>query len=166
MGALKPTRIDLAEGSVRKPSNTLLSKVYKEEWACWCKWLNITSNMLIFPRGSISPNQISDILFFCERGMPHLNLQAQLPLWPPLTWRNSLYCPLFFPFRLHAAVFRRCTGTRTQGLCCCQGRGRQEEAARGADWGRNMGKGREFLVPSQVCMRVWIWKEEDPNLVW
>lgn len=104
MGALKPTRIDLAEGSVRKPSNTLLSKVYKEEWACWCKWLNITSNMLIFPRGSISPNQISDILFFCERGMPHLNLQAQLPLWPPLTWRNSLYCPLFFPFRLHAAV--------------------------------------------------------------
>lgn len=39
---------------------------------------------------SVFPNQTSDILFFCERGMPHLNLQAQLPLKPPLTWRNCL----------------------------------------------------------------------------
>lgn len=78
----------------------------------------------------------------------------------------SLHCPLFFPFRLHAAVFRRCTGTRTQGLCCCQGRGRQEEAAGGVDRGRNVGKGRELPVSPQVCIHVCIWKGEDPNLVW
>lgn len=98
----------------------------------------------------MSLKQICDILIFCENASCKppgtVATEATFDLM-----ELSLYCALFFHFRLHATVFRRCLGTRIQVLCCCQSRGRQEEVA-GVDWGRNMGKGRELLVPPQVCM--------------
>lgn len=145
----------------------MLSKVYKEEWACWCKWLNITSNVDFSQRNqslSISPKQICDILFFCERGMPHVNLQAQLPLRPPLTWQNCL-CIVhsFFPSGSMQQCLGDALGQEHRGFVAAKaggGRKRQQEWTGAGTWEKG---GSSWLLHRCACMCV---SERERTLIW